>query len=302
LGLTVSTPASTRRLTRAQTVIDDLGTGDVQAIERLIDQASAAIVRHCRREFGRAGVVELLPGNDLLEIQLSRTPIARVTIVSSDGSVVTDYTIGDREEGTLYRRDGWAWTAQRIPGLSGRQKFPGFGQALPYREEPLISVSYEGGYILPSQSLVNVTTLSVDASDNSFNDSANGFPPLLTAGDVVVASGFDDASNNGRFLVTGTPTRAKLIVTTNLTAAEAAAPAKARTIAFDPPDECRSIDDLEKACIETVKDYFLSKGGRPLVSRQVGSISEQFQGGIELATIALPPLAAALLKPYVRTV
>lgn len=302
MGITVSTPASTRRLTRAQTVIDELGQADLQLVERLIDQASAAIVRHCRREFARAGVVELVPGNDLLEIQVSRTPIARVTMVSYDGDVITDYTIADREEGTLYRQAGWDWSAQRVPGFAGHQKFPGFGQALAYREEPVISAAYLGGYILPSESMVNVTTISVDAGDQSFNDSAAGFPKLLTAGDILVARGFDNAANNGRFLVTGTPTRSKVVVAGESLVAEAVAPPKARTISFDPPDECRSVDDLEKACVETVKDYFLSKGGRPLTSRQVGAISEQFQTGIELAQIALPPLAAALLKSYVRTV
>lgn len=302
MGITVSTPASTRRLTRAQTVIDEMGQGDLQLVERLIDQASAAIVRHCRREFARAGVIESQLGNDLLEIQVSRTPISRVILVSFDGIPVTDYTIGDREEGTLYRRAGWEWTAQRVSGLSGHQRFPGFGQALAGREEPLISVSYQGGYILASQSLANVTTLTVDATDNSFNDAASGFPSLLTAGDVLVATGFAVASNNGRFLIQGTPTSGKIVVTADLTAEETATPQRARTITFDPPDECRSIYDVEKACIETVKDYFTSRGGRPLVARQVGSTSEQYQTGIELAQSPLPPLAAALLRSHVRHV
>lgn len=297
MGITVSTPASTRRLTRAQTVIDELGGGDLQTIERLIDQASAAIVRHCRREFARAAVVEVVPGNDLLEIQLSRTPIAKVTSVSIDGSTITDYSIGDREEGTLYRRDGWDWTAQRTPGFAGHQRFPGFGQALVNREEPLISSSYTGGYLLPSQYLVNATTLSALASDDSFNDSASGFPPLLVAGDILVVSGFSIAANNGRFVVTGTPTRSKVTVSGDLTD-ETASPAAARTITFDPPDECPSLHDVEKACIETVKDYFLSKGGRQLTARTVSTISEQFQTG----DASLPPLAAALLRPWVRTV
>lgn len=297
MGIAVSTPASSRRLTRAQTVLDELGSGDKPTIERLIDQASAAIVRHCRREFARAAVVESVPGNDLLEIQLSRTPIARVTSVSVDGDVITDYSIEDRDEGTLYRRDGWAWTAQRIPGFGGRQRFPGWGQALAGREEPSISVSYVGGYLVPEQYLLNVVTLSASATDNSFNDSASGFPALLSAGDILVVSGFTSAANNGRFVVTGTPTASKVTVSATLTT-ESADPASSRSISFDPPDECHSFFDLEKACIETVKDYFTLRGGQRLTQRTVSSITEQFQAGEG----SLPPFAAGLLQKWVRTV
>ena len=64
-------------------------------------------------------------------------------------------------------------------------------------------------------------TLSADTTDDSFNDSANGFP-FLYAGAKIFVAGFANAANNGQHTVVSR-TAGKIIVTTNLTT-EAAGP------------------------------------------------------------------------------
>lgn len=58
---------------------------------------------------------------------------------------------------------------------------------------------------------VTGTTLSASVSDNSFNDSANGFGSI-TVGSWVRVTGFSIASNNGIFKVLSKPNAGKIIV------------------------------------------------------------------------------------------
>lgn len=57
---------------------------------------------------------------------------------------------------------------------------------------------------------ITATTLSAAASDDSFNDSGNGF--TFVAGDVVTVSGFSESANNGKFRV-ATAAAGKITVT-----------------------------------------------------------------------------------------
>ena len=66
---------------------------------------------------------------------------------------------------------------------------------------------------LTGKTLIGVRTISVNAADSSFNDSANGFlNQWLVPGDWLNISGFTNASNNGKFVVTGV-TAGKITVT-----------------------------------------------------------------------------------------
>ena len=183
------------------------------------------------------------------------------------------------------------------PGLTGNQRWPGFGQPIPGSEEPRFGVTYVAGYILPPQFLESVTTVSAAAADNSFNDSANGFPALLQAGDVLVASGFTAAANNGRFKVTGTPTTGKVQVAGTLVLE---APGAARTITFEPPAECDPIDDLEKAAIETVKAWYLDRAKPANTKRErVGDLDMEWSDPSSAAW-GLPANVIGLLRQYQR--
>jgi hypothetical protein len=273
-------------------------SADDALLDRLVRAASAAIVSHCGRPFAREAYTESLPGFGSIHLELSRTPVITVSAVTQDGNVITDYEIADRDQGLLYRRRGWDWTAQAFPGLSGSGlRFMDMGTPLPRQEEPSFSVSSVCGYILPPQFRLSVATLFTLASDNSFNDSAGLFPALLKAGDVVEALGFTDPANLGRFVVTGTPTVSKIPVSATLVAESAAA---GRSTLFHPPAGCRPFDDVEAAAIETVKSWYLGrKEDSNVVEKALGPARLRV-GEDESSKQGLPPLAARLLRPWVR--
>lgn len=303
MGLAVTTIARLTRLAHLEDVKRALGissSADDVALQEILAQASDAIASHCQRPFARQVYSEILPGYGGLELQLGVTPIVAVSSVSCNGIPITDYSIASRDEGTLYRAGGWAWSAQVDLGLTGRQRWPGRGQPLPGREEPLFTAAFTAGIVAGEHHRVSVATISVSADDNSFNDSGGGFPALLVAGDVIEAGGFTAAANNGRFLVTGTPTASKIQVSATLTAENAAA---GRSIRFRGIPGTRSSGDVEKACIETVKTWWLErKQNDRVVERQIGGLRVRRDDAVGAGgdPLGLPPIAVGLLRPWVR--
>lgn len=298
MGITITAIAPSLLLTTRARVTEDLGSlpaGDVAFVDRLIREASAAIVTYCGRPFARETVTETVPAYGDVHLMLSRTPLVEVTAVTSDSSVVpvTDYGIANRERGLLYRRAGWQWTTQAYPGLSAADPFS-FGTPLPGQEEPLVSVDYTGGYILPAQNLVSLATISVAAADNSFNDSANGFPAILKSGDIIETSGFTAAANNSRFVVTGTPTTAKVQVTGSLTL-ELAGPGRTVLVQSLP-------EDVEKAAIEAVKTWYAERRDNAnVIEKQVGPMRVRLSESELAQNRGLPSICVGLLRPWVRS-
>lgn len=295
MTLTVTTAAASQRLTTRAAVklaLNVTSTADDALFDQLIDQASAAIRSYCHRSFEREAYRETLPGYEGPYLSVRRTPLVAVaSIVDSNAAIYTDYSIGEADEGTIYRRAGWTWTAQIGLGLNGWQRFPRYGTPLPGREEPAFTVAYTAGYLLPPQNLLAASTVSAAAADNSFNDSAGGFPALITAGDPIVTSGFATAANNGRFLVAGTPTISKLVVTGGALALEVA-PASSTVIVQTLPA------DVEKAAVEAVKSWYTSRGtDSNIVEKQVGPMRVRFN---ESGPTALPAACVGLLRPWVR--
>jgi hypothetical protein len=83
--------------------------------------------------------------------------------------------------------------------LSTGRTFPEYGNAWRFN--------------ITGKNRIGITTLSVSAADSSFNDSAEGFvAQWLVPGDWLVASGFTNPANNGRFRV-ATVTPGKITVT-----------------------------------------------------------------------------------------
>ncbi len=232
-----------------------------------------------------------------IHLQLARTPVVAVSAVSLDSTLITDYSIADPDRGWLYRRAGWAWTAQTFGGLSGGGSWLEMGSPLPRQEEPLYSVAYTAGYILPGQFL-SLATISAAVADSSFNDSASRFPTSLRAGDIVDVSGFVAAANNARFVVSGTPTVSKIIVAGTLTT-EAAGPTVA--IKFRPPANCLPFEDVEKAAIETVKSWYAGRRDDSNVAeKQVGPMRVRYERGGSAMIAGLPANVVGLLRPWVR--
>jgi len=287
--LTATTIATTTALTTRARAEAELGVTVGAALDDYIRAASAAIVAYCHRPFAREVYHETVPGAGGTELQLSRTPlVGSPSVVSIDSYLVTDYQIGSDVEAFLYRLNGWTWTVQR----------GGFDltSPVPRTEDPLFVVDYTAGYILPPQNLYAVDTLSVAASDQSFNDSASGFPALLRSGDIVEASGFTAPTNNGRFRVTGTPTTSKIVVESTTLVDEAEAADRTLLVASLPAD-------VEKAAIEASKAWYAQRATDSAVEeRQVGQLRVRYgsRGIFDQPPQALPPVCVGLLRPWVR--
>jgi hypothetical protein len=293
MTVSVTTAARSVRLTTVANVQEDLGIStDATLLGRLVDEASAAIVSYCHRSFAREVYSETAAGFGSIHLMLSRTPIVGTpTAVTYNSGVLTDYSVADAAAGTLYRRAGWSWTTQAFPGLSAGGSWLDVGTPLPGSEEPLYTVDYTAGYLLPDQNVVAQVTVSAASADNSFNDSAGGFPSLLKAGDVVTSSGFVTAANVGRFVASGTPTVNKVVVTGGTLVTEAAGPSVSVLFQSLPRD-------VEAAAIECVKAwYHARKDDSRIVEKTVGPMSVRYA---ETDRAALPASCAALLRPWVR--
>jgi len=97
MGVTVTTAARSTRLARAENVQEDLGIStDTAMLNRMIDEASAAIVAYCHRPFAREAYTETLPGFGNIHLMLGRTPIVGTpTAVTRDSSAITDFSVAD---------------------------------------------------------------------------------------------------------------------------------------------------------------------------------------------------------------
>jgi hypothetical protein len=296
--VTVSTPARNVSLTTLAQLKAELGLTTVENDALLTDtirRSSAAIEAYCHRTFAREAVSETLPAFGGPYLMLDRYPVATVSSVTYDDAVWTDYSLYDKGCGTLYRQDGWTWSAQVFPGLSGGGRFADWGSPIPGSEEPLVTVEYTAGYLLPGDNLLKRLTLSASAVDNSFNDSADGFPTMLKAGDVIEAFDFQNAANNGRHLVTGTPTASKIVVTSTLVN-ESAGGVKPVSIRVQTLP-----DDVEKACLQSTKVYFLGRQTDPgVVEKQVGPMRVRYSESDNVTLLSLPSEVVGLLAPYVR--
>jgi len=66
------------------------------------------------------------------------------------------------------------------------------------------------------------TDISVDSTDNSFNDSTSGFGAGLADGDRILVKGFTEDANNGQFIVSSATTSKIIVYESNRLVTEAA--------------------------------------------------------------------------------
>ena len=215
------------------------GSSDDAFLLTLIDEASERITSMVHRPLYRAQYTELLPGSNSRRLSLSRLPVVSVDAVSYDGTAtsnLSDVSIEDGEAGFVDYLSGWGRAASPI----------------------IWSVTYTAGYFCPADDQSG-TTLSAAASDDSFNDSGSGFPLTLRAGDVVSGeTDWTDTANEGRHVVTSTPTAAKIITTSTLVDE---AEGSTRTLLL------RNLPGpIERACIELVKSAYTRRDRDQTVS------------------------------------
>jgi len=158
MSITVVVPPTTTLLTTLDRLKAELGitvTADDPVLSDMIERASSAIARECRRTFGRETVAETLDGTGTRLLGLSVTPIVSITSVTEDSVTLasTEYSIEDAESGALYRLNGWG----RSSGLRmwGTEAFAS-GYIMPGYQDRRYTVTYVGGYLLPPGATPNL--------------------------------------------------------------------------------------------------------------------------------------------------
>lgn len=143
MALTITTPASSIRLTSLEFVKAELNitdqTSDLQ-IRRIINQASSFIQSYTNRVFCRETVTETLGANGDVLLILERTPIVSVNAISFDGTTIgsTTFSIEDADAGFLFRDVGWQDTQIWRSDITLQPT---------HRFRKKWSVSYTAGYI-----------------------------------------------------------------------------------------------------------------------------------------------------------
>jgi hypothetical protein len=102
---TVSVAASSKDMTLLNTVKTELSIGNTDydvLLGSFIQQASAAIVSYCRREFARETLVDTFRiGGGITTLQLTRRPIVSVTSIVEDGVTL------DSDDYEIIAANGW---------------------------------------------------------------------------------------------------------------------------------------------------------------------------------------------------
>jgi hypothetical protein len=144
-------------LTLVSTVATELGiVPSDEKLPRYVAAASESI----RRYLGRvrlhyaASYVDKVAAFGRPRLVLELTPIISVaSVVLYDGTVVTDFTIEDAENGFLYRDSSWPYTGNLRPGLLYSDVDAG-------TERRNITATYAGGWVTPAQALASGGSLA----------------------------------------------------------------------------------------------------------------------------------------------
>lgn len=151
--ITVLTPARDKLLTTVRAVKANLDLSQDTAdpdelLLNTIREVSDWISNYCNRAFQLEEVEELVAGDNLPDMLLSRTPLVEVTEVALLGltatdavQLITDYDIFDREAGIIQRRLGFTTTNLSNNTIS----FAPSNYA-----QKRWRITYSGGYELPN--------------------------------------------------------------------------------------------------------------------------------------------------------
>lgn len=276
---------------RRELGISPTDTSKDERLTDLIEEASADVVAFCRQPLIRQTVIERQAGNGRNVQVLSVTPIpqAGVIAVRLRGTTLSGrFSVSNPDAGFIFyenRFDNtglWDQWIERDPSIMA-----GF---------PDYEFEYSGGYILPGDDIVSEGTCTANLADSSFELTGSDTFPIMVSGESIVVTGFDAASNNGRFTVIER-TRTKLYVSTTLTQET---PSGITTIA------CRNLPrDIESATILEAKTRFITQFRDPtLKSESLGDWSASYgapsSDKIGESLGGLNALTASRLDRYVR--
>lgn len=294
-----ATDFTTLAKVKAELGLTDTNESRDDVLSRMIEDASAAIVTFCDRQFARETVTEQLQGYDRTIITLDRTPLMQVTEVRYKGVAVppasgfdqdSGWRMQDPNAGFLFRQDLFTSTQPMRTFIET--------EIVPQQGRQDWHIDYTGGYLMPGDNLVASGVMSASASDNSFNlpEDDDMYFPIIVPGEVIRTSGFTDAANNGKHtVVSRTPT--KLVVESTLVD-EPASGVHRLTCSTLPAD-------LERRCLDTVKSWFLwVKRDTSITSERLGDWQASYASAPFLAaeSYGLPPLVVAGLQKWARVV
>lgn len=222
--LSFATDPRTRLLSTRARVYTRLGiSGEDAKTDALLLAASEEAETVLGYGIVRAELIETFPGSGWQDKVLSWAPLLELVSVSyqADAQTLSEFAIVNRDAAIARAYGGWTKCDQ-----------------LDY------SAQYWAGWLTPADDLAG-TTFSAAAIDNSFNDSASGFP-LLRPGDRLVVAGFTTTANNGTFTVVSR-TAAKVVISEDVLTDEIAGDAVTFAVSNLPAD-------IEQAVIERVAD------------------------------------------------
>jgi hypothetical protein len=297
MSLTVTTRRRVSALTTAAAVRRQVAgaasTGHDALLADLIAEASAAVESHCQRVFAREAITETFMGEDDLFIALARRPVVSLTSLLLDGLAVSGPTVEDADAGIITLAETFQKTEFSRSFLG-----PIFGQGGRY-DERAYSAAYVSGFLLPEDDVASAA-FTAASSDGSFNDPGADFP-LLVPGDRVVASGFASSGNNRAFGVTSRTT-SKIVVDAAVITETTSTGLKTLAVRNLPRD-------VERATIEAVKDWFLTRNQAPTVTaKRVENLAITYArpnapgGAVAASLLELPSLPFTSLGLLARWV
>ena len=194
---------------------DEMGISDSgKAIQRMVTRASVAIANAIGRPLHRQKYRESIKGWGTGGVFITATPIAGTptdAVWMEDPYVDFDANAnGLSEISNLYVADAAIGMLSTVPVIRSTARIqPGIDyDPVVGTEEKLIRLDYWGGWFPPG-STYKASTISFAASDQSINDSADGFTAALQPGDVITVTGSTD--NNSMFTVVSV-TASKIVV------------------------------------------------------------------------------------------
>lgn len=255
-------------------------TENNDVLTRILTESVDRLERNLERPLSRAKYVERNTGSDDTELFLQLRPIIAIDAVTFGGAsqTLSEFTLGDRERGTVYRAGGfptsWTWRGALDPNFW--------------------AFTTVAGYMVSADDVVD-KSISVSSADNSYNSSSL-FPTHLRPGDVFEASDWtgSDVANNGRRVVV-TATKSKITVTNTLVTSIAAS----RTLTF-----ANIPGDLKRA----VKMYARSNQLMPthsrgqIISSSVSNVSSISRAVSSSSYVNVDDIVDRLIAPYKRIV
>lgn len=254
--LTLTTPPVSSQLTTLAVVKTEIlvtGTEHDAYLTALIAEATETVHEWAGRPLYRAQWTQTTFGNARSTLALSRYPIATIDTVTYDGGAITTVAIQSRGGGLI-----------EYPNAT----FGSIGEPDEW------SFSFTAGWFVSGDDYSG--SLSVDATDDSFNAAAGDLHRHLKADDLVYASGFSNTANNGAHRVVSATT-SKIVTASSLTTEAAGT----RTLGL------RNLPGwIERAALELVKLAYHARDRDPaLRSLGIGPASFSFDRSTEAAAI-----------------